>query len=332
MRDMDFKRAQRQARRQRWKQLSALPGRKAGLLLEEAASSFRDAVRLRVAIGKRGRTHRSSEGAVAPPRDDAQGAPMMEVLARLGHELRGPLGAINTAVELLGAQLPDDVELHEVKRLIERQVGYLVRLIDDHLDSFRVMAGNVTVQPVEVDLRLVLQDAIAACTPLIVERRHLVVTTQPEDAVVVEGDSLRLVQIVTNLLANAAKFTPSGGRIELQLQERGRQAVIVVSDDGVGIAADAIPRLFEPYVQLGTRPCNAGIGLGLSIVKRLVDLHGGTVTGRSPGLGFGSEFEVCLPLRAGRPAGTAKVRPDPQRDRTIARLGIREMGLRARPV
>lgn len=289
MHDMDFKRAQREARR-----------------LDDVI--------------------------VARRQDDEAGAPMAEVLARLGHELRGPLNAIGTAVELLGVQLPDDAELHEVKRLIERQVGYVARLIDDHLDAVRVMAGDVTVHREQVDLRLVVQDAIAACTSLITLRGHLVVTIQPEHAVVVEGDPLRLAQVATNLLMNAAKFTPSGGRIELRLQERDGLAIFVVSDNGVGIAPEAVPHLFEPYVQARTGKPNAGVGLGLSIVKRLVELHGGTVTGSSAGSGSGSEFEVRLPLRARRSAGTAESRGDRKRDRAIARLVVDEANWRARPV
>jgi PAS domain S-box-containing protein len=217
-----------------------------------------------------------------------------EFLAMLGHELRNPLAPILTALELM-KQRSDSSSLR-VRDVIERQVKHVVMLVNDLLDVSRIAQGKVELHRRTVQIADVIAKAIEACSPILEERRHeLVVEIEPD--LVIDGDEARLCQVISNLLTNAAKYTHRGGKISIDALRVGGEVVIVVRDSGMGIAPELLPRLFDRFVQ-GTRTLDrsdGGLGLGLSIVRSLVVLHGGTVSVRSDGVGRGSEFEVRFP-------------------------------------
>ena len=219
-----------------------------------------------------------------------------EFLATLAHELRNPLAPLTTATELLGRRLPTDPALEQLRLMIERQLEHLTRLVDDLLDTSRITTGRIVLRRQRVDMRDVIGHSLETSGPLTRKRGHSVVSAQPDAPVHVDGDAVRLAQIVTNLLNNAAKFTPPGGRIELSLEEDGRDAVVCVRDDGIGIAAEVLPHLFDRLIRVDQPRDDGSLGLGLSLVKRLVELHGGSVEARSDGAGRGAAFVVRLPL------------------------------------
>ena len=217
-----------------------------------------------------------------------------EFLAMLGHELRNPLAPILTAIELMNKK----TSVAEKERtVIERQVRHVIRLVDDLLDVSRITRGLIRLEQRVVDLADVVAAAIEATRHLIDQREHHLVVEAPR-GVQVEGDESRLVQIVSNLVTNAARYTAPGGQIRITLARDGDQAVLRVRDNGAGIDRDLLPKVFDLFVQ-GTRSAErteGGLGLGLAIVKNLVALHGGSVVARSEGVGKGSEFEIRLPL------------------------------------
>ena len=218
-----------------------------------------------------------------------------EFLAMLGHELRNPLGAITNATSVLDLVASDD-RVAAARAIIARQAAHLARLVDDLLDVARVQAGRVELQREAVDLRkLVERCAETLTTAEHAQERELVISST---ALFVDGDPARLEQIITNLLANALKYTRPGGHIWVNASRDGNRAVLRVTDDGIGIAPDVLPRVFDLFVQADRSldRSKGGLGLGLTLVKRLVDLHGGTVSARSGGPDKGSEFVVELPL------------------------------------
>ncbi|MBN1239526.1 MAG: PAS domain S-box protein, partial [Gammaproteobacteria bacterium] len=219
-----------------------------------------------------------------------------EFLAMLAHELRNPLAPMRTALELMGRLLPEDDRLRDLRRTAERQLHHLTRLVDDLLDTSRITTGKIVLKTERLDLRGVIRHSLETSGPLLASRGHKVVTRLPEGPLDVDGDAVRLSQIVTNLLNNAAKFTPSGGRIELDLERDAGEATIRVRDNGIGIAPEALPKLFDRSMRVDDARGDEGLGLGLSLVKRLAELHGGSVAAHSDGLGRGSEFVVRLPL------------------------------------
>lgn len=215
-----------------------------------------------------------------------------EFLAILGHELRNPLAPILTAVELL-MRHPAAAREHQV---IERHVRHLSRLVDDLLDISRVTSGHVEVRSECVALASVLERASEIAAPLVSRNRHELQIMKSE-GIVVRGDPVRLAQVFSNLLVNAAKFTPAGGKIEVAIERERERVRVTVRDSGRGIAGDQLRRIFEPFVQ-ADRPRDAlqgGLGLGLAIVKSLVERHGGEIRVYSAGVGRGSEFTVELP-------------------------------------
>jgi signal transduction histidine kinase len=224
-----------------------------------------------------------------------------EFLAMLGHELRNPLAPITHALELMRLRHP---EPHRERDVIDRQVRHMTRLVDDLLDVSRIARGKIELARSRVELAAAIDDAVELVRPLIDERRHgLVIEVEPDLAI--HGDPARMVQIVSNLLTNAAKYTPSGGRIELVATRDGDRAVLRCTDNGVGIPAALLPRIFDPFVQHDATIERAmgGLGLGLAIVHSLVSLHGGSVTVASGGAGAGTTFTVTLPaLGAAAPA------------------------------
>ena len=221
-----------------------------------------------------------------------------EFLALLSHELRNPLAPILTAAELM--QLRGDVATPREREVIVRQAKHLVRLVDDLLDVSRVARGKVTLSKRPVELAAVVAKAVEAAGPLLEQRRHALHVAVPPDRLTVEGDEVRLTQVVSNLLTNAARYTPPGGRIDVTGARERNEVVLRVRDNGTGIDPALLPQVFEMFVQ-GTRGpdrAEGGLGLGLSLVRTLTALHGGTVSAHSQGLDRGSEFTVRLPTAA----------------------------------
>jgi PAS domain S-box-containing protein len=229
-----------------------------------------------------------------------------EFLATLAHELRNPLAPIRNALLLMRGPAPPGG--HEpVRAMAERQVAHLARLVDDLMDVARISEGKIELRRESVDLHTVVRQAVETARPLIDDRRHRLVVTLPPGPVRLEGDPTRLEQVLWNLLNNAAKYTGPGGRIDLSAEAVGGQVVVRVRDTGVGIEPSMLPRLFRMFVQLGEHKEHArgGLGIGLGLVRTLVELHGGTITALSEGPGKGSEFVVRLPSPPGTPAGPA---------------------------
>ena len=224
-----------------------------------------------------------------------------EFLAMLAHELRNPIAPISAAAELLQRMKPDEALVRRTSQIIARQVKHMTALIDDLLDVSRVTRGLVELERAPVDLRDVLQDAVEQVTPLVRARRHTLSLALPPDAARVWGDKKRLVQVVANLLNNAAKYTPDGGVLEVRASKADGQACIEVLDNGIGMAPELTVRVFDLFAQAERSADRAlgGLGLGLALVKSLVELHGGTVGCDSAGEGLGSRFFACLPWLPG---------------------------------
>jgi signal transduction histidine kinase/ActR/RegA family two-component response regulator len=220
-----------------------------------------------------------------------------EFLAMLAHELRNPLAPISAAAQLLNMGVPDGARVARTSAIIARQVTHMTGLIDDLLDVSRVTRGLVVLARDEVDLRRIINDAVEQVRPLIEARRHQLTVHLSAAPMFVEGDTKRLVQVLANLLNNAAKYTPEGGRLAIWLGATAEQVLISVSDSGIGIAADLLPTVFDLFSQAERTPDRAqgGLGLGLALVKSLVELHSGMVTVASEGRNMGSEFTVRLP-------------------------------------
>jgi PAS domain S-box-containing protein len=221
-----------------------------------------------------------------------------EFLATLAHELRNPLATIRNAVEIQAQSGDGGAEAQAATAMLERQVRHMVRLVDDLLDVSRISRGRVELRRERLELREVIAQAIEANRSFCDSLRHELRVELPEQAVFVRGDAVRLTQVVGNLLNNACKFTERGGRLLLSLTQEGGEAVIRVRDNGIGIAPEQLGQVFEMFTQLDTslERSHSGLGLGLTLVRRMVALHGGTVEAASGGLGLGSEFVVRLPL------------------------------------
>ena len=230
-----------------------------------------------------------------------------EFLATLAHELRGPLGAIGNAVDILNQLGPVDTRLQWARDLISRQVLHLARIVDDLLDVSRIATGKVTIARESVDLNALVKNVVESHRPLCDARQRRLSVSVPAERLRVDGDPTRLAQILANLLQNAIKFTRENGSISVCLEEQDGMATIAVRDDGVGIAPDMLERVFDLFVQSGDRrQLESGLGIGLTLVRRLVELHGGTVRARSDGPDRGSEFIVAVPASAtAAPSATA---------------------------
>lgn len=249
-----------------------------------------------------------------------------EFLAMLAHELRNPLAPIRNAIEVLNvisSQAPDAIE---ARALIERQIEQLVRLVDDLLDVSRITRGLITLQKEPTDLRTVLSRAVESSRPLIDSRKHVLEINIPQRPLPVSADIVRLAQVFLNLLNNAAKYTPEGGRIVLTVEVvpgDPPQARVSVRDTGMGIPETMLPKVFELFTQLERTidRADGGLGIGLTLVRRLAEMHGGAVSVTSPGPGQGSVFSVTLPLRDAAPI-SPDVTPDettPERPPSPAR-------------
>jgi CheY-like chemotaxis protein/nitrogen-specific signal transduction histidine kinase len=222
-----------------------------------------------------------------------------DFLATLAHELRNPLAPIRSATELLRCAGNDPGTIARAQGVIERQVSQMVRLIDDLLDLSRITRGRIDLRLEIADLRPSVRSGVETSRPLIEERGHALVVTLPDDPLPVKIDPVRISQVVANLLNNAAKFTDTGGHIGVAAERDGESVLLAVTDDGIGIKKDVLERIFEPFAQRGSREfAQGGLGIGLSIVERLVKLHGGGIEAYSEGPGRGSKFVVRLPLAA----------------------------------
>ncbi len=240
-----------------------------------------------------------------------------EFLAMLAHELRNPLAPIRSAVQVMQMEGSDDASVHAAREVVERQVQHLVRLVDDLLDVSRISRGKIALRLEPVDLASVVARAIEISRPLIDARKHQLEVALPGTALRVEADATRLAQVVSNLLNNAAKYTEEGGRIHLSVEQVAREAVLRVRDTGVGIPADMLTSVFELFTQVKSSLSRSqgGLGIGLTLVRSLVDMHGGKVQAMSDGLGQGSEFVVRLPL-VPAPLAPTPALPDERERRT----------------
>ena len=227
-----------------------------------------------------------------------------EFLATLAHELRNPLAPISNALALMAR--PDGAPaIPHLLPIISRQVNYMVRLVDDLLEISRITSGKIELRRAPTDLSIVLRNAVDASLPLINENKHKLSVCIGEAPMIVYADSVRLEQIFTNLLNNAARYTRQGGQIWLTARQEASSAVVSVRDNGIGILPGMLPRLFDMFAQerrngVGTQE---GLGIGLNLVHRLVKMHGGTVEAMSEGRDRGSEFIVRLPLSEGPARG-----------------------------
>jgi signal transduction histidine kinase/ActR/RegA family two-component response regulator len=233
-------------------------------------------------------------------------------LAMLGHELRNPLGAVSMAADLLGQP---GVDLARTRAIIVRQSKKLSRLVDDLLEVSRVASGKIALKRERIDLREIVERSLDPVEPLAGRAGVSIHLALPGDPALVDGDPVRLDQIVGNLVSNAAKYTPRGGTIDVELESRPPFAVLRVSDTGIGIPSEMLEHIFEPFTQVQSSigRSEGGLGLGLSLVRGLVALHGGRVEARSEGEGRGSEFVVELPLSQARKLPDAAAAPAPAR-------------------
>jgi signal transduction histidine kinase len=233
-------------------------------------------------------------------------------LATLAHELRNPLAPLTAAVQLIAADPDRGEQIGQLAGMMSRQLDQLVRLIDDLLDVSRITSGKLNLRTEPANLAECIQGAIDQSRPLIDSRKHALQVSIPEEPLVVRGDKVRLAQIVSNLLINAAKYTPPGGRIELTVVRAANEVEIVVRDNGIGIPRPMQSRIFQLFAQIdsSTTRSNGGLGIGLTIVKTLVEMHRGTIRAQSPGPGRGSTFTIRLPLMAAIPV-SAPVQKEP---------------------
>ncbi len=263
-----------------------------------------------------------------------------EFLATLAHELRNPLAPIRNGLQIMRLAGDDRDAVAEARALMERQVSHMVRLIDDLLDVSRITQGKLELRRERAELAAIVRDSVEASRPLVEASGHELAVTGPGRPIYVDADATRLAQVFSNLLNNAAKYTEPGGKIALAVEHHDGEVVVAVRDNGVGIPAEMLPDVFGMFTQVdrSLERSQGGLGIGLTLVRTLVEMHGGTVEARSDGQGLGSEFVVRLPIVAavpprapagggepgatGRPAGRRILVVDDNRDsaRTLARL------------
>jgi signal transduction histidine kinase len=247
-------------------------------------------------------------------------------LATLSHELRNPLAPIRTATRVLEAPDLSAADLERSRSIIARQVRHMASLLDDLLDISRITRGVLTLKNEPVDLRALMEAAIETAQPLLTAKQHSFRVEWPAEPMGLTADPLRLTQVIANLLTNAAKYTNSGGHIVLGARSTASSIEIYVRDDGIGIAAAMLPKVFDMFSQIdrGNEHSEGGIGIGLALVKGFVELHGGSVEAHSAGLDRGSEFQVLLPssLRTRTPVAPAPERMAPGGSRGARRVLI----------
>jgi two-component system, chemotaxis family, CheB/CheR fusion protein len=242
-----------------------------------------------------------------------------EFLAMLAHELRNPLAPLQSSLEILAMGVADSNMLEWAREVMERQVGHLVRLVDGLLDVSRMMQGRIELHKQPVELDGIVARAVEMAQPLIDSRGHKLTVNVAPGPIWVEADGVRVVQVITNLLNNAAKYSLTPGPIWLTARREGTDAVVRVRDEGMGIPADMLSRIFELFVQSNRTMARSegGLGVGLTLVRRIIELHGGTVRASSAGSGKGSEFEVRLPVMVRKE--TPKVVAGPEEPPAAAR-------------
>ncbi|MFN0149334.1 MAG: PAS domain S-box protein [bacterium] len=219
-----------------------------------------------------------------------------EFLAILGHELRNPLATIHNALQIVNQRPANPRDIDEARGMMDRQVQVLKQLVDDLLEVSRVTHGKIELHRKKINVADAVANAVEATRALVASNRHTLFVTLPSEPVFLDADPIRLEQSLTNLLTNAAKYTPAEGRIRLIVTREGNEAVISVIDTGIGIAPEVLPRIFESFQQVHPSDSpSAGLGIGLTLSRRLVELHGGRMEARSAGIGGGSEFVVRLP-------------------------------------
>ncbi len=228
-----------------------------------------------------------------------------DFLATLAHELRNPLAPVRNAAQIIKLRGSSDPDIQNARDIIERQMGHLTRLVDDLLDVSRITRGKITIQRERLGLGVILTNAMEASRPVVEASGHELTISLPQEPLFLEGDLTRLVQVFGNILVNAAKYTDRDGQIWLTARREGSDVVVSVKDTGIGIPLDHLPRVFEMFSQVDSalERTQGGLGIGLSLVKGLVDMHGGSVEAKSDGLGKGSEFLVRLPLLVESPKG-----------------------------
>jgi PAS domain S-box-containing protein len=226
-----------------------------------------------------------------------------EFLAMLAHELRTPLAPISNAARALRMGISDGETVQSASEVLERQVGQMARLVDDLLDMSRITRGRIELRKERVELAPIVNQAVEAAHALYAKMSHELTVTLPSQPITLNADPSRLAQVIGNLLINAGKFTDEGGHVQLSVEREDEQAVIRVRDNGIGIAPEQLHSLFDMFAQVDTslERSRDGLGIGLTLVKTLVELHGGSVEARSDGLGRGSEFTVRLPILVGTP-------------------------------
>jgi signal transduction histidine kinase len=239
-----------------------------------------------------------------------------EFLAMLAHELRNPLAPIRNAVHLMKLKSLDDSQLRLSRDIIERQLIQLSRLVDDLLDVSRITRGKINLARRRVELAELVARAVETVAPTIESRSHVLEVVMPKQPFMIYGDPMRLTQALGNVLANAAKYTDNGGRITLRARRRRRDVEITIRDNGIGIVPEVLPCIFDLFTQLDRRTGRhqGGLGIGLALVRQLVEMHGGTVSASSEGPGQGSEFLIRLPLsieRASRGEAQSPAAPTP---------------------
>ncbi|HTD04729.1 hybrid sensor histidine kinase/response regulator [Undibacterium sp.] len=244
-----------------------------------------------------------------------------EFLAMLAHELRNPLAPIMMATELMGKITSAHPQLPKLHSIIYRQANHLTHLVDDLVDASRVSSGKITLQKSTIKLAEIIESAVETSQPFIDKRNQRLVIKMLEEPIAIDGDLVRLAQVFSNLLINATKFMPEGGKIVLSVHRVANAVVVSVKDNGVGIAADIQPFIFDLFRQ-GPHSLDrsqGGLGIGLSLVRTIVEMHSGTVKVRSAGAGFGSEFIVMLPVSGAALPGDARTVPSviPVRSRRI---------------
>jgi PAS domain S-box-containing protein len=241
-----------------------------------------------------------------------------EFLATLSHELRNPLAPIRNALHILRQTGPGEAtdRIHE---MLEHQLARLIRLVDDLLEVSRISGGRLDLRKESVDLPSVVQGAIETSAPLIDGAAHQLTVSLPDRPLVVDADPIRLGQVLSNLLSNAAKYTADGGHIHVAVRREGASAVIAVRDDGIGIPAEMQSRVFDMFAQVDRtlKRAQGGLGIGLALARTLVELHGGRIEVQSAGLNQGSEFTVRIPASDGRQRS-----PDPDPDREVTAMSM----------
>ncbi|MCC6493863.1 MAG: response regulator, partial [Pirellulales bacterium] len=221
-----------------------------------------------------------------------------EFLATLAHELRNPLAPISTGLEILAQSAHDPRAIDELRAMMQRQTQHMVRLIDDLMDVSRITRGKLELRKDRVDLADVVRLAVEATRPIIEQDRHELIVRMPDEPLLLYADANRLTQVIVNLLNNAAKYTPARGRIEIAAERAGNEVSLTVSDTGIGIPSDKLGCVFDMFEQIEQHGQfgHSGLGIGLTLVQRLVELHGGSVQVESPGRNQGTTFRIRIPV------------------------------------